>query len=161
MTEPSYPECLRELYESEIYGEALSLALLAVAKNERERYHHATLLQLETENKARLRPLLYKYNIRLSEEVDLAPVLQLVASYENQSWQEFMNLSIPGIKNFLSRFYEIAKAGPQEDQECLQSMIRHEVSILRWMEMEVAGETEGSLDAIIEQLAFPLPVSGV
>ena len=49
MGELNYPECIRELYESEIFGEALTLALLEVAKNDRERYHQATLLQLETE----------------------------------------------------------------------------------------------------------------
>jgi len=37
MAELKYPECIRELYESGIFGEALSLALLEVAQNERER----------------------------------------------------------------------------------------------------------------------------
>ncbi len=56
MTDLEYPACVREFYESEIFGEAASLAVLAVAKNERDRYHMGTLLQLETETKARLRP---------------------------------------------------------------------------------------------------------
>ncbi len=157
MTELNYPECIRELYESEIFGEALALALLGAAKNERERYHHGTLLQLETETQARLRPFLYKYGISLSKEMDLGPVPEIVASYENGSWQEFASGTIPIVKQYLSRFEEIAEAGREEDQEVLQSMVRHESSILRWMEMEAAGETEGSLDAIIEQLEFPLP----
>jgi len=156
MSEANYPECLRELYESEIFGEALTLALLAVAKNERERLHHATLLQLETETKARLRPFLYKHGISLSEDMDLTPVPQLVSAYENSSWKEFMGVTIPVVKQYLSRFEEIAKAGPEEDQEYLQSMVRHESAILQWMEMEAAGSTEGSLDAINEQLHFPL-----
>ena len=156
MAEVNYPGCLRELYESEVFGEALTLALLAAAKNERERLHHATLLQLETETKARLRPFLYKYGIDLSEEMDLAPVPQLVAAYESSSWTEFMGVTIPVVKQYLSRFEEIAKAGPEEDQEYLQSMVRHEAAILRWMEMEAAGDTERSLDAINEQLHFPL-----
>ena len=159
MTELSYPECIRELYESEIFGEVLSLALIEVARNERERYHHATLLQLETETQARLRPFLAKYGISMSKEMDLAPVPEIVAGYQNSPWREFMGGTIPIVKQYLARFEEIASAGPEEDQEILQSMIRHEASILRWMEMEAAGETEGSLDAIIEQLNFPLPVS--
>jgi hypothetical protein len=157
MAEVNYPACLRELYESEIFGEALTLALLAVSKNERERYHNGTLLQLETETKARLRPFLYKYGIDLSEDMDLSPVPQLVAAYENSSWREFMGQTMPIVKQYLGRFEEIAKAGPEEDQPYLQSMIRHEAAILRWMEMEAAGDAEGSLDAIIEQLRFPLP----
>jgi hypothetical protein len=157
MAEIDYPACLRELYESEIFGEALTLALVAVSKNDRERYHNGTLLQLETETKARLRPLLYKYGISLSEEADLSPVPQLVASYEGTTWREFMGITIPVVQQYLARFKQIAEAGPDEDQNYLQSMIRHEASILRWMEMEANGETEGSLDAIIEQLQFPLP----
>ncbi len=159
MAELNYPECIRELYESEIFGEALTLALVEVAKNERDRYHHGTLLQLETETQARLRPFLYKYGISLSKEMDLGPVPEIVASYQNGSWQEFMSGTIPIVQQFLSRFEEIAGAGPEEDQEYLQSMVLHESAILRWMEMEAAGETEGSLDAIIEQLKFPLPVT--
>ena len=166
MAEVNYPECIRELYESEIFGEAIGLALVAVAKNDRERYHHATILQLETETKARLRPFLYKYGISLDlctayagrdEKADLSAVPQLVASYENGSWKEFMAGAIPIVKQFLGRFEQIAEAGPKEDQDYLRSMIRHEASILRWMEMEAAGETQGSLDAVIEQLKFPLP----
>jgi hypothetical protein len=80
MAKPNYPECIRELYESEVFGETLTLALLAAAKNERERYHHGTLLQLETETKARLRPFLFKHGINLSEDTDLAPVPQLVSA---------------------------------------------------------------------------------
>jgi hypothetical protein len=157
MAEIDYPACLRELYESEIFGEALTLALIAVSKDDRERYHNGTLLQLETETKARLRPLLYKYGISLSEEADLSPVPQLVSSYEGMTWREFMSITIPVVQQYLARFKQIAEAGPDEDQKYLQSMIRHEASILRWMEMEAEGETEGSLDAIIEQLQFPLP----
>jgi predicted methyltransferase len=89
--------------------------------------------------------------------MDLASVPQLVTAYENLSWPEFMGETIPVVKQYLSRFEEIAEAGPEEDQETLQSMVRHESAILRWMEMEAAGDTEGSLDTIIEQLEFPLP----
>ena len=47
MTDIEYPACLRELLESEIFGEAVSLALLMVARTERDRYQFATLLHLE------------------------------------------------------------------------------------------------------------------
>jgi hypothetical protein len=56
----SYPACTRALYESEILGETLILALVQEAKTPRDRYHLGTLLQLESETMARLRPLLFK-----------------------------------------------------------------------------------------------------
>ena len=42
----AYPACIRELYESEIFGEASALALIEAAKNDRDRYYFGTLLQL-------------------------------------------------------------------------------------------------------------------
>ena len=157
MSAIEYPECLRELIDSEIFGEAVSLALLDVAKTDRDRYHFATLLQLETETKARLRPLLYKYGVPLSEEAPMEVIEGIVEGYLAGSWEEFAAANIDVVQGFLSRFREIAEAGPAEDSEILHSMIRHELAILRWFEMESRGETEGSLDAIIEELQYPLP----
>jgi len=40
----------------------------------------------------------------------------------------------------------------------LESMVRHEASILRWATMERDGDTDGSLDDVTAQLSYPLPV---
>jgi hypothetical protein len=153
----SYPECIRELYESEIFGEAASLALVAIAKNERDRYHLGTLLQLETETKARLRPFLSKYGLSLSEDMDLGDVAGIVAAYQANRWQEFTAAIRPIVQDYLSRFQEIERAGPPEDREVLRSMVRHEASILKWLNMETEGRTEGSLAGMLAQLQHPLP----
>lgn len=156
MTDVDYPACLRELIESEIFGEAVSLALLDVAKTDRDRYHFATLLQLETETKARLRPLLYKHGVPLTEVVPREQVDEAVQGYLNSSWEDFAAANQAVVENFLERFREIATAGPEEDREILESMIRHESAILRWFDMESRGETEGSLDRIIDELRYPV-----
>jgi len=61
------------------------------------------------------------------------------------------------VKWFLARFEEIAMAGPAEDKTVLESMVCHEASILRWIERETEGQTDGSLDDINSQLRYPLP----
>ena len=157
MPQVDYPACLRDLIESEIFGEAVSLALLEVAKNERDRYHFSTLLQLETETKARLRPLLYKHDVPLTEVAPLEQVNEVVQGYLASSWEDFAAANKEVVQNFLERFRQIAEAGPAEDREILQSMIRHESAILRWFDMESRGETDGSLDAIIAELQYPIP----
>lgn len=157
MTTAQYPNCLRELIESEIFGETVSLALLKVAKTDRDRYHFATLLQLETETKARLRPLLYKHGISLAEDMSLEQVSEVVQGYLAGTWEEFAAANKAVVETFLGRFREIAAAGPEEDREILESMIRHETAILRWFDMEARGDTEGSLDDIIAELQYPLP----
>jgi len=157
MTTVDYPNCLRDLIESEIFGEAVSLALLEVAKTDRDRFQFATLLQLETETKARLRPLLYRYGVSLSEEMPLEHIEGIVQGYVDGSWEAFAAANIEVVEGFLSRFREIAAAGPDEDREVLESMIRHERAILRWFKMESQGDTEGSLDDILSELKYPLP----
>ena len=157
MSDPVYPKCIRELYESEIFGEAFALALMKVAKSERDQYQLGTLLQLETETKARLRPFLSKYDLSLSEDMELSEVDGAVAAYQALGFPEFAAAMKPTVQGFLSRFQEIELVGPADDQKVLHSMVRHESAILRWLEMESEGNTEGSLDAMIAELQYPLP----
>jgi hypothetical protein len=152
-----YPACTRELYESEILGEALFLALVGEAKSPRDRYHVGTLLQLESETKARLRPLLYKHGVSLDEVADLSLVDVAIGAYREMSWQEFAAVNVPVVEDFLARFEAIAELGDQADREILESMVRHEAAILRWATMERDGIVDGSLDDVIAQLNYPLP----
>jgi hypothetical protein len=154
----SYPECTRELYESEIFGEAVFLALVEVAKTPRDRYHLGTLLQLESETKARMRPLLFGHGVSLDESMELAGVEVALAGYLAVTWQEFMAANIGVVQSFLTRFKEIVAVGTEEDQEVLQSMVHHETAILTWATMEAEGSVQGSLDDVIAQLQYPLPM---
>jgi hypothetical protein len=155
MSNADYPTCINELYQSEVLGEKAFLALVNIAKNPREKYHIATVLQLETETKARLRPFMLKHGFDLVEEEDSDLVGGIVAAYQGNSWLDFLAGLTPLVDQFVTRFKEIAAAGPAEDQEVLQSMIIHEAAFVSWIEKEIAGE-EGSLDSIISQLQYPL-----
>ena len=151
-----YPACINELYQSEVLGEQAFLALIAVARNEREKYHFGTLLQLESETKVRLRPFLQKYDIQFVESQENGEqVAGFVAAYRENGWHEFLAALKPLVEQFVARFQEIADAGPVEDQDVLQSMVTHEESFVHWIDREVAGE-EGALDLAISQLQFPL-----
>jgi hypothetical protein len=156
MEDLSYPACTRVLYESEILGEKLFLALVDQARDDRDRYHFATLLQLESETKARLRPLLYRHGVSLDETVDLSLIELAVGAYRDSSWNEFMGLNVPVVEDFLAQFEAIAEIGDESDKETLVSMVRHESSILKWATMERDGNGKGSLDDVIAQLAHPV-----
>jgi hypothetical protein len=157
MTTAQYPGCIQELYQSEVTGEAGFLALVALSRNEFDKYHLATVLQLETETKARLRPLMLKYGLPLEEQADPAQTAGFVAAYQENSWHEFLASLRPLVDSVVARFEEIAEAGSPEDQDVLQSMVTHEQSFVIWIERELAGQSD-SLGAVIEQLQFPLPV---
>ena len=153
----AYPECVRYLYGSEVNGEAIFSALFKVAHTDRDRYHFGTLLQLETETKARLRPLLFKHHIAFSEPKNLQPIVDgSVALYLEKGLQGFVAAAREVTASELARFAEIAKLGPVSDQAVLNGMVRHEAAILKWIDAERLGESETSLDDVVAQLAFPL-----
>jgi hypothetical protein len=153
----SYPACTRQLYESEILGETLFLALVQEAKTPRDRYHLGTLLQLESETKARLRPLLFKHGVSLDEAADLSLVELAIGAYRDMAWRDFVGLNVPIVEDFLAKFEAIVKVGDEADRDILESMVRHEAAILRWATMERDGIVDGSLDAVIAQLHYPMP----
>ena len=158
MNTSAYPACIRELYEGEILGEAAALVLIDMARNERDRYSFGTLLQLETETKARLRPFVAKYGMPLNANLNMGDAEPFINAYKASStFQEFASAIKPAIENFLARFKEIARMGPDEDREVLESMVRHETAFLEWIAMESEGKSEGSLDSVIRELQYPLP----
>lgn len=155
-----YPGCIVKLYESEANGEAIYLALLKAAKTERDRYHFATLLQLEAETKARLQPFLFKHGVEPSAP-DIRPFVEgAVALYLAQGWGALMAASRPVAAKGVSRFEAIAALGPPEDAEILAGMVRHEKAILQWIDGELAGTGGDTLAGIRKELIFPLQAQG-
>ena len=89
-----YPACIDGLYQSEVLGEQAFLALIAVARNEREKYHFGTLLQLESETKVRLRPFLQTYSLEFVESLGgSAQVTGFVAAYKRIAGLNFQRRS--------------------------------------------------------------------
>ncbi len=156
MVELTYPACLREMYTGEVFGEAFAHALMLVAKNDRERHHFAVLMQLETETKARLRPVLYAHGVSLEQTADLSQIDAVVSAYKTMEYREFAELLRPRIEWFVNRYEAIAKLAPESDQETALSMVRHEQAILSWLEQESKGATTSSLDDMLAELKWPI-----
>jgi hypothetical protein len=154
-----YPECVLDLYRSEVFGERISLAMLPWAKSADERYKLATVAQLETETKARLRPFLMKHGLPVDEEDVSAQVAELLPLLTAGSWRDFMTGMREDLLRFVARFEEIERLGPPEDREVLHSMVVHERALISFTERELAGQAD-SLADVIGQLAYPLPPPG-
>ena len=56
----------------------------------------------------------------------------------------------------LARQREVAQIAPPEFRDLAQSMQVHGESIQSFAERELAGDTNGSIDEIVQQLRFPL-----
>lgn len=144
------------LYQGEVLGEAMLDAYVTCEKDPIRRYKWATLLQLETETKARLRPFLTQLGLSIVQRDTHEQVAALVKSYETKSWTRHMRetLKITGI--YVEKFREIEAASPGNERAITHSMVLHEAAIQKFAEMELAGDSENSLNDVIAQLHFPL-----
>jgi len=155
-----YLNGLRTFYDGEVYGERVLLALHAAARTPREAYHFATILQLETETKARLRPLLLRHGLSIAETADPGAVAARLASYSDQSWSDYAAATAARLRHVLAGYEAIAALGPAEDGEVLDAVVAHEAALVSWAEIEAKGPSEASLAAIISMLNFPIAPPG-
>ncbi len=158
MSELVYPNCYRRLFEGEVFGEAIMLPLVQAAKTDHHRYCFLSILQLETETKSRLRPLLVKNKLDLSETADLSMIPEYVEMYKSMPWPEYAKMSAALLEQTVSEFKAIAESGPDEDADMLNYMVEHEASICKFFAMEARGETDSSIDDVVSQLKFPIPL---
>ncbi len=68
---PRFKECLLEVYHAEQTGEIIFELMLKNAQNKEEYFVFGSMLQLETEAKAIMRPTLIELGLPIEEEVSL------------------------------------------------------------------------------------------
>lgn len=159
-TEP-FEVGLQELYQGEIIGEVVFDALLAEFDEPDQRYKLATVLQLETETKARLRPAMMQLGLNVAEDEESRLAGKHLATLvKGMAWKDAMTVLRDAVEPYLARYQSIADNAPKAHQALAQSMVVHELSVYDFLAEESAGESagknEGTLDAVIKQLASPL-----
>ena len=149
---------LVELFEGEVLGEVFFDKMLSQYDQPHQQYKLASLLQLETETKARLRAVMFSLGLDLRESQEpRQKALELAASFEGLSWEQFLGSLNEILQPFVARYRELADAAPTNHEDIYRSMVDHEESLLSFTALELAGDTEHSLDAVISQLNYPLP----
>jgi len=151
----AYRTGLQVLYDGEVMGERLLLELHAAARTPREATCFAAILQLETETKARLRPLLLKYGMSLAEAADLTGIPARLAGYASQGWRDYAAATAARLTPIVADYEAIAALGPRDDQPILDAVVAHEAALVAWAQAEAAGETDRSLTPITDLLCFP------
>ena len=158
MTSEAFSRELLELYQGEVIGEVLFDGLLAYFDDPTQRYKIAVMLQLETETKARLRPALMELNLDLAEDHQSRTLgREMALSFKGKEWEDVMVALRDVIRPYVERYKDIATGAPSEYRAIADSMVTHEQSLYDFTELELAGDTEHSEDAIVAQLRFPLP----
>ncbi len=151
----AYRAGLQTLYDGEVMGERLLLELHAAARTPREATCFAAILQLETETKARLRPLLLKHGMSVAESGDLSVIPARLATYASQDWRDYNAATAARLAGVTRDYEAIAALGPPEDRPILDAVVAHEAALVAWAQAEAAGETDRSLTPITDLLCFP------
>jgi len=157
MSLAEFKKGLSEQYQGEVIGEVFFCGLLERFDSSQHRHKLATLLQLETETKARLRPAVLELGLELIE-LDESRKMghEFVKSCDGMDWKSLMAFLETAVEPYVKRYREIAEIAPPEYKKLADSMVVHEASIRTFARLEASGETKHSLDDVIKQLRFPL-----
>ncbi len=158
MSLDQYRAALSEQYQGEVFGEVLASRMLQQFTSARQQYLLASLLQIETETKARLRPAVARLGISLVEtDESRSAAIELFAAMEDLDWIAAMALLAQVLAAPVESYREMAEIAPPEYRDLADSMVVHEWSVHRFAELEASGEGDHSIDEIVKQLVFPLP----
>ena len=148
---------LQELYQGEVTGEVVFCRLLERFRSPSQQYKLTSLLQLETEAKARLRPAVVACGLDPIElEGSREKGIEVADSFEGMQWLAAMEHLATVLEPYVNRYREIAEIAPSEYKDLADSMAAHEQAAQDFARLEAAGKTGESLDAIVKQLIFPL-----
>jgi hypothetical protein len=156
MDASTYRSELGELYAAEVLGEALANRWLELSSDPDEKYKLGLFLQLESEAKVRLRPMLARHGISLIEEArhksaGVTAAEQLAALPWKEAMATLARLALP----YVHRFEALEKVTKQEDLPLVRFMVDHERSVTHIAEREAVGEP-AMADELVVKLAHPL-----
>ncbi|MHC5064050.1 MAG: hypothetical protein ACYTG5_08755 [Planctomycetota bacterium] len=157
MSPDEFREVVDDYYQGEVGGEAFFDTILGFYDAADQRHKLATLLQLESETKARLRPLVLRLGGDPRElESARAKGRELAMPLEGLDWQEGMAEMREVIRPFMEKYRGRVAEVPPEYRSVAASMASHEDALFRFAELEMSGDGEGSLDDVNAQLHWPL-----
>ena len=155
-----FKECLSEVYLGEQAGEMIFDSLLTMAEDDDQRYIFSNMLQLETEGKAIMRPLLVKLGIPIEENITLRNQgLEMAESFKGITFKEQFENIYQSVKNYyLPQYEELSALVDEEDSEAYfiaNFMGEHERSILLAAD-NVIKDKQDPVKPVRDLLRFPL-----
>ena len=155
-----FKECLSEVYLGEQAGEMIFNSLLTMAEDDDQRYIFSNMLQLETEGKAIMRPLLVKLGIQIEENITLRNQgLEMAESFKGITFKEQFENIYQSVKNYyLPQYEELSALVDEEDSEAYfiaNFMGEHERSILLAAD-NIIKDKQDPVKPVRDLLRFPL-----
>lgn len=150
----TFQEVLKEFYTGEVLGETIYSALFEAATEPDEKRKWATLLQLETETKAWLRPALVAHGVGVEEHAaDRQTAVAMAGQLLPLAWPEKMQALKDVIEaQLLPAFQGYADAaatrGDAEAEAVCLYMVEHERAQAEFASRELTGNGTSSLQPI-------------
>ena len=159
MNRAEYLSSIEEhLYQGEVLGEAVFARFLAREEDPLRRYKWASLMQLESETKVRLRPFLAYLGLPIADADVKAQADGFAQNYATTPWADHMKTIVDVTDFYLGKFRAVAAFAPDCDRDVTQSMIAHEEAIQNFAKAELAGNARTSIDDVVAQLRFPIAI---
>jgi hypothetical protein len=159
MDSDSYLAGVAELYSGEVIGEGLGSRWLALAESPEQRFKLALFLQLESEAKVRLRPLLAKLSLSLVEEDSQRSAgVSAAEQFARQPWTAAMQGLADLSRPYLKRYEALLRVAPERDIATIAFMVMHEQAVVTFAEKESRMDPSSTLE-LQRLLAYPIPPS--
>lgn len=158
MDREQYLAGVTELYQGEVLGEGLFSRMLVDCAPEHKPVL-SLLLQVESEAKVRLRPLLFRLGLPLTEDETMrASGISFAAGLKGVPWHEAAAIITGWQSPYLQRYRELEAVAPAADKGAVAYMVRHEQAINDYFRRQAQHESPGDVGELLELIDYPLPV---
>lgn len=130
----------------EIQGE-LFFNTLAKAEAGARREKWETLAALERVTGERMATVLRARDVALSPPEASGQLLAAAQQYAKLPFSEAVSSMRPILVDAIGKFEALLAQAPAAEREAMQFLVDHECAILRFVDLEAAGQGEASLDA--------------
>ncbi|MDG2019820.1 MAG: hypothetical protein P8J48_02870 [SAR86 cluster bacterium] len=155
-----FKECLLDVYHAEQTGEVIFESMLRYAQNKEERFILGSMLQLETEAKAIMRPSLVQLELPIEEEkLSREQGIIIGESFKEIPFAELMQNIEQSVRNiYLPQYEELETLITEEDSDYFKLakfMGDHERALLLSAE-NINSNFEDPMKPVTEMLRFPI-----
>ena len=148
-----YIERIFSAYQGEVEGEAFFNAMSELLDDRERSYKMRVLAQLELETKERLIPHVEKLGGTPNEDPRVQERgIQDAVVYSKMSWENLMTSFKDELLDYITQFKELEGMGREEDMDVLEQLTKHEDALLSFVERELAGQSNQSLEPVVELL---------
>ena len=157
MDQKTYLEGVAALYSGEVWGEAFASRWLEQCTDPHHQHVLSMVLQMESEAKVRLRPLLAALGLSLvEEEGQRAAGAAAVTEYTKLPWPAAMRAMANLARPYRDQYQALLDVAPPSDAPMVGYMVAHEQALMGYAERVAAGDTQADAE-ILPLLAHPLP----